>query len=174
MKISAQEEYGLRCLLQLAERGRGFNLTIDEISFGEGLSVPYVAKLMRRLRQGGFVKSVRGQTGGYVLARPPGRIRVGEVLAALGGRLVPPDFCSRHTGDEKVCARYNGCPIRALWQGVEKAVDEVLARRTLAELAQAWPTPEPIREPRRAAARAARAARPAARTPASRRPAPAW
>ena len=65
MKLSAQEEYGLRCLLQMASRGNEASLSIPEISRAEGLSVPNVAKLMRLLRIAGFVKSVRGQSGGY-------------------------------------------------------------------------------------------------------------
>ena len=69
MQFSAQEEYGLRCLLRLAARG-GDSMTIPEISQAEGISVPYVAKLMRFLRDGGIVTSERGQSGGYRLARP--------------------------------------------------------------------------------------------------------
>lgn len=174
MKISGQEEYGIRCLLQLAERGPGVNLSIPEISAAEGITAAYAAKLMRLLRKGGFVKSVRGQAGGYVLARPPGSIRVGEVLMALGGRLVPPDFCARHRGEEKLCARYKGCPIRTFWQGVEKAVDGVLERLTLADLTRPWLTPAPTRAPRRAARPAAPAEPPGGRRPASRPPVPAW
>ena len=85
MKFTAQEEYGLRCLLQIGHQGG--SLTIPEISARESLSIPYVAKLVRLLRQGGFVTSTRGQSGGYALARPPEQIVVGEVLAVLGGRL---------------------------------------------------------------------------------------
>ena len=67
MKLSAQEEYGLRCLLRLAREGESSSLTIPEISLSEGISNHYVAKLMRILRRGGFVRSARGQAGGYTL-----------------------------------------------------------------------------------------------------------
>ena len=65
MKLSAGEEYGLRCLLQIGRRQKetGDGLSIPEISQIEGLSIPNVAKLMRLLRMGGFVESVRGQSG---------------------------------------------------------------------------------------------------------------
>ena len=96
MKLSAQEEYGLRCLLQMASRGDGASLSIPEISRAEGLSVPNVAKLMRLLRIAGFVKSVRGQSGGYSLAKPSKTILVGDVLEALGGKLFGEKFCGRH------------------------------------------------------------------------------
>ena len=68
MKITAQEEYGLRCLLRLARAGDGRSLTIPEIAADEGLSVPYVAKLLAVLRQAGLIESVRGRSGGYRLA----------------------------------------------------------------------------------------------------------
>lgn len=69
MKITAQEEYGLRCLLRFARTGTEAVLTISEIAAAEGLSVPYVAKLLAILRQGGLIESVRGRSGGYRLAR---------------------------------------------------------------------------------------------------------
>ena len=81
MKLTTQEEYGLRCLLQLARDG-GRSLTIPELSRQEGISAANVAKIMRVLRRAGFVRSTRGQSGGYALARPAEQIMVGEVLAA--------------------------------------------------------------------------------------------
>ena len=83
MKFTAQEEYGLRCLLQIGRQGRGGSLTIPEVAAAEGLSIPYVAKLVRVLRQGGFLTSTRGQSGGYALSRLPEQLVAGEVLAAL-------------------------------------------------------------------------------------------
>ena len=71
MKLSANEEYGVRCLVRLAyatEAGSG--LTIPEISQAEGVSPAYAAKILRVLRKGGFVKAARGKEGGYKLARP--------------------------------------------------------------------------------------------------------
>ena len=86
MKLSSSEEYGLRCLLQLARQTPG-SLTIPEISQAEGITHHNVAKLLRILRQGGFVASARGQQGGYALAKPPHQIAVADALATLGGRL---------------------------------------------------------------------------------------
>ena len=106
MKLSAQEEYGLRCLLHMAKAGPGQSQSIPEISRAEGLSIPNVAKLMRILRLGGMVDSVRGQAGGYTLARPADEISVGEVLSLLGGNLFGPQFCERHAGLERVCAAW--------------------------------------------------------------------
>ncbi len=134
MKFSAQEEYGLRCLLQIGRPGAGGSLTIPEISASEGLSIPYVAKLMRILRRGGFVKSTRGQTGGYCLSRSPEQIVVGEVLVALGGRLFESEFCERYPGHVEICTHTVDCSIRSLWRAVQLGVDQVLTRTTLRDL----------------------------------------
>ena len=136
MKFSSQEEYGSRCLVRLARKGEGASLTIPEISQAEGLSIPYVAKLMRILRRSGFVKSVRGQAGGYSLARPAEEIVMGDLLAALGGRLYEPEFCRHHSGSVKNCLNTTDCSIRPVWQSVQIAVDQVLNKMTLKNLLQ--------------------------------------
>ncbi len=134
MKFSSQEEYGLRCLLRIAHHGESGSFTIPEISQAEGITSHYAAKLMRLLRQGGFVKSARGQAGGYTLARPPDQITVSEVLGVLGGRLFETDFCDRHTGHQRVCTHSVDCSIRSLWHAVQVVVDELLVRTTVVDL----------------------------------------
>ena len=76
MKLTSHEEYGMRCLICLAQAGPGGKLTIPEISHAEGVSEAYVGKLMRLLRIGGFVTAARG-SGGYSLARPARQIVLG-------------------------------------------------------------------------------------------------
>lgn len=134
MKLSSQEEYGLRCLLQLARAGAGAALTIAEMSEREGISAPNVAKIMRILRRAGLVRSTRGKSGGYNLARPAGEIRALDVLAALGGRLFDPSFCDRHAGVETHCLNTGDCSIRPVLRGLQDAVDQVLGELTLASL----------------------------------------
>ena len=134
MKFSSQEEYGLRCLLQLARQGDEASLTIAEMSQREGISSPNVAKIMRILRRAGVVASTRGKAGGYSLARPADRIPVGEALGALGGRLFDAQFCDRHSGLERSCLNDGDCSIRPVLRHVQAAVDQVLARLTLKSL----------------------------------------
>lgn len=134
MKLTSQEEYGLRCLLRLARKGEAGTLTLPEISQAEGISTSYAAKLMRLLRRGGFVRSVRGQGGGYALARPAGVILAGEALAFLGGRLYDPSFCEEHSGVEKVCTNSVDCSIRSLWSSVQLVVDQLLSKTSLQDL----------------------------------------
>src|SRR5947208_192851 len=83
MKISAQEEYGLRCLLQLAVLQENESLTLPQIAEREGVSVANAGKLMWLLNKAGFVQAIRGTKGGYSLARPSSEIRLNEVIKVL-------------------------------------------------------------------------------------------
>jgi Rrf2 family protein len=134
MKFSSQEEYGIRCLLEVVRGGLDGSVTIPEISRREGLTEPYVAKLLMILRKGGLINSTRGHSGGYTLARPAEDIRVGEVLALLGGRLYEDDFCDRHVGVQETCSHAKGCSIKSLWGRVQEAVDAVVNNITLADI----------------------------------------
>jgi Rrf2 family protein len=134
VKLSSQEEYGLRCLLQLARAGEGASLTIADMSEREGISSPNVAKIMRLLRRSGLVRSTRGKSGGYTLARPPAQVRASDVLAALGGRLFDTEFCDRHAGIESHCLHTRDCSIRPVLRGLQQAIDLVLGELTLASL----------------------------------------
>lgn len=134
MKFSAQEEYGLRCLLSIARRGPETSLTIPEISRMEGLTPSHVAKLLAILRRHGFVASTRGQQGGYTLGYPADEIRIGDVLDVLGGRLYGTGFCERHSGMEAECVHESDCMLRPLWASIQNAVDGVVSRMTLADV----------------------------------------
>lgn len=134
MKLSAQEEYGLRCLLRVARAEKDDCQTIPQISAAEGLTTHHVAKLMRILRRGDFVKSTRGQAGGYTLARPAAEITVLQVLTTLGGPVFGPRFCERHTGTAAVCRNHKDCTIRCLWKTIQNYLDELLGQTTVRDL----------------------------------------
>jgi Rrf2 family transcriptional regulator, iron-sulfur cluster assembly transcription factor len=136
MQLSAQEEYGLRCLLQVARHEGGEPLRIPEIAAREGLSPEYTAKLMRGLRQGGLVASTRGATGGYRLARPAAEVSVLDALTVLGGPLFSEAFCSAHPGNRRDCVHSTDCSVRALWRCIGAAVHQVLRGITLADMAR--------------------------------------
>lgn len=134
MKLSAQEEYGLRCLLTLARAEPGSSLTIPQIAEAERISGPNVAKLLRVLKAGGFVVALRGQSGGYALARKANEVNVGDVLSCLGGRIFDAAFCGRHSSATRGCGHNSDCSVRSVWRLVQRAVDDVLSRLTLADL----------------------------------------
>jgi Rrf2 family protein len=134
MKFSAVEEYGLRCLIQIAKNSKGNGITIPELSELEGLSEANVAKILRILRLGGVVEAERGQTGGYRLTRPPEEITLREILQILGGRLFEQDYCNTYTGISTICTNSTDCSVRSVWKNVQRVIDEVLGRLTLKDL----------------------------------------
>lgn len=135
MKFSAQEEYGLRCLLRIAKfYAVEKSLTIPEISRAEGISEHNAGKILRVLRLGGLLESSRGQIGGYTLTRPPDQISVGTVLKVLGGRLFDDEFCNTHTGAMDICTNSIDCSVRSLWKLIQDSVDSVVEKMTLKDL----------------------------------------
>lgn len=134
MKITAQEEYGLRILLRIARSDQQEGLSIPAISDAEGLSSAYVAKLTRTLRLSGYINSTPGYKGGYVLARLPEQINVNQVLKALGGSLFDKSFCEDYPGSVKLCTNSIDCSVRSLWQMIQLSVDQLLDRVSLKDL----------------------------------------
>ena len=134
MQLQSTEEYGLRCLLQVAGAPSAETVSIAQIARAEGLSPEYTAKLMRRLRLGGLVTSVRGADGGYRLARAANEISVWDALQVLGGEFFPEGFCTRHCGNRERCARTSDCALRALWRTVQQTLRSTLEKIALSDL----------------------------------------
>ncbi len=133
MKISRLEEYGLRCVVQLAHHA-GQSMQVEEIAQLEGLSKAYVAKIMSPLRRAGLVASIRGVRGGYILTRPPEAITLTEVLFALEATEVDDGFCQTHRGKCSCCVHMSDCGIRAMWLLVTEQAYQALSHITLAQL----------------------------------------
>ncbi len=70
MKISSQEEYGLRIMLRISRFNDDEGMSIPQLSEAEGLSIPHVSKITRSLRMSGLIKSTRGHKGGYLMSKP--------------------------------------------------------------------------------------------------------
>jgi Rrf2 family protein len=137
MKITAQEEYGLRCLLRLARVYGGPPLASREIAEAENLSLPYASKLLTVLRQAGLIVGDPGPKGGYHLTRPPEQIRLGDVMRILGEPLFEdPGYCEKHAGPETSgpCVHMDGCTLKGLWQTLEQWMRHILDQVTLADL----------------------------------------
>jgi Rrf2 family protein len=134
MKITAQEEYGLRILLRIAGCKEADGMSIPQLSEAEGITSHYVAKLTRILRLEGFINSTPGYKGGYILAKPAKEIIINDVLKGLGGALYDKKFCGTHTGSLRLCVNSVDCSSRSLWKMIQFAVDQLLDKITLADL----------------------------------------
>jgi len=134
MKITAQEEYGLRILLRIASCKDAEGMSIPQLSEAEGISPHYVAKLTRVLRIEGFINSTPGYKGGYVLARSSKEIVINKVLKSLGGTLYNQEFCGTHSGVLKLCTNSVDCSSRSLWKMIQFTLDQLLDKVTLHDL----------------------------------------
>ena len=133
MKISAQEEYGLRCLVQLANLKEGESLTLPQIAEREGISTANAGKLMWLLNKAGFVNSTRGTKGGYFLSRPAGEIRLSEIIKVLDEDVLN-KHCENYTGVLDTCVHKGDCGIRPVIVGLHEIVEHALSQITLAQL----------------------------------------
>jgi len=136
MKITAQEEYGLRCILQLARQGPQSPIMVRDIAEREGLSAAYVEKLLWTLSRGGIAESVRGPKGGYRLSRPPTEISIGEVMRVLGGIPSKDEICAQFTGNQETCVHHDDCGLRPVWVSITDFVHGVFDKIPLSALLQ--------------------------------------
>jgi Rrf2 family iron-sulfur cluster assembly transcriptional regulator len=134
MKISAQEEYGLRCLLQLARADTmGQSLTLSQIAQLEGISSANAGKLLWILSKAGLVQSTRGTKGGYSLTKPASEIRLNKVIRVLEGEPAE-SHCKSYAGVLDVCVHTGDCGIRPVIVELHQIVDNALADITLSQL----------------------------------------
>jgi Rrf2 family protein len=133
LKISSQEEFGLRFLLQLAKTEEQ-EVSLAEIATKEGVSLPYVRKIFGILRAGGLVKATKGVQGGYSLVRPAAEINLRQIFAAL--KTTEQDFhCSYFSGNLDICANYGDCGVRPVLSLLTRKIDDFLCRINLSQLA---------------------------------------
>ncbi|MDD5306189.1 MAG: Rrf2 family transcriptional regulator [Deltaproteobacteria bacterium] len=131
MKVSTKGRYGLRVMLELAlQHGQG-PVLVDTIARNQEISGKYIHNLVAGLKSAGLVRTVRGPSGGYVLAHDPKDITIRQVFEALEGK-VSPVACVNDRGS---CTRADHCAARDLWGDLAEAMDGVLEKVTLAELA---------------------------------------
>lgn len=136
LKITAQEEYGLRCIMQLARQKSDEPIMVRDIADREGLSVAYVEKLLWTLSRSGIVESVRGPKGGYRLTRSCAEISIGEVMRVLGGIPSKDDICSQFTGNQDTCVHESDCGLRPVWASITDFVHGVFDKIPLSALLQ--------------------------------------
>jgi Rrf2 family cysteine metabolism transcriptional repressor len=130
MKLSTRTRYGIRAVIELAQHEDKRPLQLKAIAERQGISIKYLEQLMGVLRSAGFIRSVRGAKGGYVLARPAGEITLYEVFRSLEGSVTTTECVE----DTDYCERSADCAARTVWIQVEEAIRRVLSGITLADL----------------------------------------
>ncbi|MCL1905480.1 MAG: Rrf2 family transcriptional regulator [Clostridiales bacterium] len=140
MNISTKGRYGLRAILDIARHGEGRPVTLSAIALRQQISEGYLEQLMAPMKKAGLVQSSRGAQGGYTLAGKPQEIVVGDIFRALEGPLALASCISE--ADEGSCHKQESCGSRFIWEEIQKAVSQVLASYTLADLLERETTNE--------------------------------
>ena len=131
MKLSTRTKYGVRAILELALNNDKGPLPLKIIAHRQDISLKYLEQLMAILRTTGFVKSLRGAKGGYVLAKAANQIKLSDVFGALEG---PSAITVECLDDESYCARTSDCVTRQVWAEVQEAIMGILESVTLQDL----------------------------------------
>ncbi|MCK4820752.1 Rrf2 family transcriptional regulator, partial [bacterium] len=133
MRLSTKGRYGIRAMVVLAARYREGPISVRYISEKEDLSIDYIEQLFIKLRKRGLIKSIRGPGGGFLLARPPAKVRIGDIIRSIEEpiALVP---CIEDGEKCSTCPRYKGCTIRKLWERMGNRIIGILDSTTLKDL----------------------------------------
>lgn len=135
MKITYKGDYSLKAILQLAlnyEFGDNGVLSITEIARRGDMPVKFLEQILLALRRGGFVKSRRGVNGGFVLAKSPKEITIGEVIRFVEGPIEPISCIEKDTYSG--CKDLSKCIFREVWKDVRDAVSHIVDAVTFEDL----------------------------------------
>lgn len=135
MKISTKGRYALRLMLDLAINYTGEYISIKSIAGRQNISEKYLEQIITQLNKAGFVKSVRGAQGGYMLDRAPEQYTVGMILRLMEGSLAPVSCLDK---EENSCNRAADCVTIEVWRKLGEAIDQVVDHITLADLVESY------------------------------------
>ena len=131
MKLSTKGRYALRMMLDLALHNTGTPVRIKEIAARQEISDKYLEQIIAVLNKAGYVRSVRGPQGGYLLTRPAEEYTVGMILRLTEGSLAPVECLDSEIGS---CEKSDDCVTVLVYRKMNEAVNEVIDHITLADL----------------------------------------
>ncbi len=129
MILSTKGRYGLKAIFELALNYGSGPVSLKKISDKYDISESYLEQLFAKLKKGGYIDTVRGPQGGYMLAQKPGDITVGMVLRTLEG-----DITTSECINKEVCSRESICATRVIFEKIENSINDVIDNITLADM----------------------------------------
>ncbi len=130
MKISTKGRYGTRAMVDIGEHHNEGPVSLRELADRQGISMKYMEQIVPLLKTSGLIRSTRGARGGYVLAKNPGDISLRDIVQALEGSWCLVDCLD----DDSLCDRAKDCVTYEIWQGIQKAIYNILDSMTLADM----------------------------------------
>jgi Rrf2 family iron-sulfur cluster assembly transcriptional regulator len=134
MKISTQSRYGLRALFDIAYHSAGLCTQVKDISTRQGISPRYIEQIFQKLKRAGIIKSIRGPSGGYYLARKLEEISVGDIVRATEGSIHLVSCAAAKKSSKKACDRIEQCVVRDVWTEASHKLMSYLDSITLQDL----------------------------------------
>lgn len=133
VKVSTRGDYASRALLSLAlHAGQSVPTSVRDIAERTGLPQPYLEQILLALKGAGLVRSKRGVGGGYVLARSPAEITLGQIVSAVDGPIQAGDFGEPHQNG--ACDHEGQCILLSVWSEVGRHMRRHLDSFTLADM----------------------------------------
>lgn len=133
MKISTKGRYALRLMLDIAIHNNGLPVKLKDVAARQEISVKYLESIVSILTKAGYVQSIRGSQGGYLLTKEPSQYTVGNILRLTEGSMSPVDCLE---GTVNRCVRAEGCVTLRVWKELDEAIKSVIDRYTLEDLVQ--------------------------------------
>lgn len=130
MKLSARTRYAARLLLDLALHDDAHPRKAAQLSESTDVSVQFIEQIFKPLKQAGYIRSVRGASGGHLLDKDPNDITLGGIYRAMEGPLTLADCCD----DPATCGRAGECRTRSAWARISGALEREMDAITLAQL----------------------------------------
>jgi Rrf2 family protein len=134
MRITTTSRYGVRALFDVAYHGGGLPTQIKDISRRQKISQRYLEQIFNRLLKAGLLESRRGPRGGYMLAKEPSEISVGDIIKAAQGPIVPVRCLAESSVKSKECDILPGCITRHVWKETQRLLTEYYNSVTIADL----------------------------------------
>lgn len=129
MKISTKGRYALRVMADLAMSDNEKYISLRDIALRQEISNKYLEQIIAMLNKAGYLQTARGNNGGYKLAKLPKEYKVGDILRATEGDLVP-IMCL--VGEK--CSRKKNCKTYSFWEGLDNAINQYVDSKTLEDL----------------------------------------
>ena len=130
MKINTRVRYAIRMMADIAARGDGEPVPLKEVAERQGLSKLYLSQLATPLRNSSLLRSVWGNKGGYVLARPAADINLLEIIEAVDGPVGVLDCVL----EPEACDRIDYCECIGVWRDINDAMTRILEKYSLEDL----------------------------------------
>lgn len=131
MKISTKGRYALRIMLDIAMHDNGKYIPLKDIAKRQNLTVKYLEQIISILNKAGYLNSLRGNTGGYRLAKKVNEYVVGDILRIMEGNLAPVACLEKCNSS---CMREDICKTLSFWRGLDKVINEYVDSFTLEDL----------------------------------------